>query len=199
MCRSIFFVILGFLLLFSSCKHDHSPKESTNNVTGEIQAVIEIPAGTNLKYEFNSGSSKIEIDQENGKDRMIDFLPYPANYGYIPGTMMDTNKGGDGDALDVFVLAEHLKSGTQLDIKPIGVLKIKENGELDAKIVAIPVDKSKRIMKLEKFSDLVTEYHMAQQILQTWVLGYKGMGKTEFLGWEDEKAARQLIQKWAAK
>ena len=198
MFRPIFYFFLGFIFFLSACKHDHAPKESTNSKTGEVQAVIEIPAGTNHKFELNKENNKIEIDQENGKDRIIDFLPYPANYGYIPGTMMDKKRGGDGDALDVFVLAEHLESGTQLDIKPIGVINIKDNGEIDSKIVAIPVDESKRIMKLEKFSDFVTEYHMAQQILQTWILGYKGMGKTEFLGWEDEKAAKQLIQKWSS-
>ncbi len=198
MFRSIFCLFIGLICLLPACKLGKGPKEPTNSKTGEIQAVIEIPAGTNIKYELNTSSNKIEIDQKDGKDRVIDFLPYPANYGYIPGTKMDENKGGDGDALDVFVLSEHLASGTQLDIKPIGVINLKDNGQLDSKIIAIPVDKSQRIMRLDKFSDLVTEYHMAQQILQTWVLGYKGMGKTELLGWEDEKAAKQLIRKWTS-
>ena len=196
MVKPIFYHLLGLLCLLYACNQGPSAKDSTNSKTGEIQAIVEIPAGTNLKYELNTATNKIEIDQKDGKDRLIDFLPYPANYGYIPGTMMDEKNGGDGDALDVFVLSEHLESGTQLDIKPIGVINIKDNGELDSKIIAIPVEESKRIMKLEKFSDFVTEYHMAQQIIQTWVLGYKGMGETELLGWEDEKAARQLIQKW---
>jgi len=195
MIRPLSLYFLGVLILFTACEHNHVSKEPTNSKTGELQAVIEIPAGTNHKYELNVDNNKIELDQENGKDRIIDFLPYPANYGYIPGTIMNTDQGGDGDALDVFVLAEHLESGTQLDIKPIGVINIKDSGELDSKIIAIPVDAEQRIMKLDKFSDFVTEYHMAQQILQTWILGYKGMGKTEFLGWEDEKAARLMIQK----
>ncbi len=179
-----------------ACKPNPS-SVSTKSATGELQAVIEIPAGTNLKYEWDTGAKKIAIDQENGKDRIIDFLPYPANYGFIPGTLLDENKGGDGDALDVFVLNASVPSGTVISIKPIAVLKIKDSGQLDSKIIAVPLNEADRVMKLDKFSDFVTEYHMVQQILQTWVLSYKGLGKTEFLGWEDEKAAEKLIEKWS--
>jgi len=67
--------------------------------TGAINAVIEIPAGTNQKIEFNTENERFEADQLKGKDRVIDFLPYPANYGFIPSTLMDTDRGGPSPSL----------------------------------------------------------------------------------------------------
>ena len=189
--------ILFFILLFvlSSCKPNLSSVATTNE-QGVFQAIIEIPAGTNLKLEYSKDKKTIEPDQQNGQDRRIDFLPYPANYGFIPGTLMDKEDGGDGDPLDVFILSEQVPSGTVLPIQPIAVLNVKDEGALDTKIIAIPHDPKLRVMKAENFTDFMTEYHMAQQILQTWVLSYKGLGTTEFLGWEDEKAANKLIEKF---
>ena len=71
-----------------------------------INVVVEIPAGTNHKIEFDKKNKKFVVDQKNGKDRIIDFLPYPGNYGFIPSTYMDPAVGGDGDALDVLVIGE---------------------------------------------------------------------------------------------
>ena len=48
-------------------------------------------------------------------DRIVNFLPYPANYGFIPSTFMDKKKGGDGDALDILLISEHMVTGTVVD------------------------------------------------------------------------------------
>lgn len=71
---------------------------------GIVNAVIEIPAGTLDKRQYDRATNTFPIDHRNGVPRRLAFLPYPANYGFIPGTKMDKSKGGDGDALDVFVL-----------------------------------------------------------------------------------------------
>ena len=82
---------------------------------GNIQAVVEIPAGTNRKIEFDKEDHIFKTDQRNGKDRIINFLPYPGNYGFIPSTKSNVEKGGDGDALDVLILSERLETGTGQD------------------------------------------------------------------------------------
>lgn len=56
----------------------------------------------------------------NGVPRWTTFLPYPANYGFIPGTRMNKEEGGDGDAVDVFVLCGAVPSGTVMEVEPIG-------------------------------------------------------------------------------
>ena len=45
--------------------------------------------------------SSFIIDKKNGEERIVQFLPYVGNYGYIPSTFSDPEEGGDGDALDV--------------------------------------------------------------------------------------------------
>jgi len=199
MSKTLFFITLLFTLF--TCKQPGEVdiyKAATFTDTG-IQAVIEIPAGTNAKMEYNTTTEKIEIDQENGRDRIIDFLPYPGNYGFIPHTLMDTARGGDGDALDILVIAPHLETGTLLSVIPIAALLLRDGGELDTKIIAIPADSTLRVMPALDFRQFAMEYHGAKEIIQLWFLNYKGLGKMELLGWRDERYAMAEIKKWALK
>ena len=199
--RIIAFLPILCLLILWSCKPALPDISQLNafNENGQIQAVVEIPAGTHLKLEYDKENNEIRPDQNNGEDRVIDFLAYPANYGFVPGTIMNENSGGDGDPLDVFIIGKQLTSGTVLAIRPIGLLKVKDAGELDYKVIAVPVDAALNVIKVDKFSDFMTDYYMAQQIIQSWVIGYKGLGQTAFMGWEDEIAAQKMIEKWSKK
>ncbi|MFT5165404.1 MAG: inorganic pyrophosphatase [Saprospiraceae bacterium] len=161
-----------------------------------INVIIEIPAGTNHKVEYDYASKTFKVDQENGKDRVIDFLPYPGNYGFISGTLMDVAKGGDGDALDVLVIAESLPTGTVIEVIPIAALELLDNGEIDTKLIAIPVDSTLRVIQATNFEDFMIEYNIAQTIIKDWFLNYKGLGKVEMIAWRDEKFAMAEIEKW---
>ena len=68
---------------------------------GVLRAVIEISAGAADKREYDPGTRTFPVNLRNGKPRRIRFLPYPANYGFIPGKRMHKEQGGDGDAVDV--------------------------------------------------------------------------------------------------
>lgn len=195
--KYIFFgaFLISAISLFTNCK-ESSINLSPQNAAGDYLAYVEIPAGTNLKLEYDKSSGQLKPDQQNGQDRKIDFLGYPGNYGFIPGTVMDENKGGDGDALDVLILGTPQQAGTVLEIIPIATLKLSDQGELDTKIIAVPKDPNLQLMKVERFSTLLTQYHMAQQIIQNWFFSYKGMGQVELLGWEDENYAIKAIEKW---
>ena len=71
------------------------------------------------------------------KDRVVNFLPYPGNYGFIPSTMMSESAGGDGDALGYFSdFAESMTTGTVLEVIPIAALMMVDGGEIDTKIIA---------------------------------------------------------------
>ena len=194
-----FVIILSLLFSLLSC---NTQTDAPHNVTstsedGSLFAIIEIPAGTNKKLEYNKDSGIIQMDTlKGGKDRIIDFLPYPGNYGYLPSTMMDKDKGGDGDALDVLVLGEYQESGTKLEIIPIAILLLKDKGEEDSKIIAVPAKKDLQVMKLKDFATFITEYNAAQTIIQEWFLNYKGFGTMEMLGWRDEKFATAYIEQW---
>lgn len=164
--------------------------------TGAINAVIEIPAGTNQKIEFNTENERFEADQLKGKDRVIDFLPYPANYGFIPSTLMDTDRGGDGDALDVLVIAAAQPTGTLMTIRPIAVLNLIDDGEIDTKIIAVPVDTSLQIIEVANFEDFLIKYNAGMRIIETWFLNYKGLGRTRLKNWGNDQQALMEIKKW---
>ncbi|MDA9133798.1 inorganic diphosphatase, partial [Gammaproteobacteria bacterium] len=61
----------------------------TFSKNGFLQMVVEIPAGTNKKIEYDKNINEFFIDKIDGVDRVINFLPYPGNYGFIPSTKMD--------------------------------------------------------------------------------------------------------------
>jgi inorganic pyrophosphatase len=170
----------------------------TNKAIGGsgVNVIIEIPAGTNHKIEYDYATKTFKVDQENGKDRVIDFLPYPGNYGFIPGTLMDKEKGGDGDALDILVIAESLPTGTAIEVIPIAALELLDNGEIDTKLIAIPVDSTLRVIQATNFEDFMIEYNIVQTIIKDWFLNYKGLGKVEMVAWKDEKFAMAKIEKW---
>lgn len=176
-----------------------APKNEQLHSDKSCYAIVEIPAGTNKKMELNKTTNRIEQDEIDGKKRMINFLPYPGNYGYIPGTELSKEEGGDGDPLDVLIIGESQRSGTKMEVLPIGVLLLKDKGEEDSKIIAIPWEKELRVINASDFATFITEYNAAQHIIQEWFLNYKGLGQTAFLGWKDEKFAKTIIQKWSKK
>ena len=163
---------------------------------GHLQAVIEIPAGTNTKFEYNKQPLRFEPHQRDGKKRMVEFLSYAVNYGFIPSTRMDKNRGGDGDPLDVLVLAEHLLTGTVIEVVPIGLLRLEDLGDLDHKVLAIPVDASLRILPVTDYRHLTLDFPMVKHILELYFLYYDGIGTMKLMGWGDEQAALPEIQKW---
>jgi inorganic pyrophosphatase len=171
---------------------DHS-KTSLRDDKGYIKAVIEIPAGTNHKYEYNYELKDYECEIRQGKPRVVNYLPYPGNYGFIPGTLMDKQRGGDGDALDVLVLGETVNQGSIIAIKPIATLKLLDGGEEDHKVIAVPVNKELNVLGVNSFAELPES---VKTILMTWFSSYKGIGKMEFLHWEGDSATLEEVTKW---
>jgi len=189
-------LILFFILSLAAClKKNFStlPVFSHNN---SVQVVVEIPAGTNHKIEYDAGEKEFLVDQKNGRDRIIDFLPYPANYGFIPSTYMDPARGGDGDPLDSLVIAESVPTGTVVEATPIAVLLLTDEKEIDSKIIAVPVDATQRVIKATTFQELNSRYPKVKEIIEDWFLNYKGKGVMELIGWEDEQRALMEIKKW---
>lgn len=164
-----------------------------------LNVVVEIPAGTNHKFEYDAAADKFFNDSIDGQTRIIDFLPYPGNYGFIAGTLMEKSRGGDGDPLDVLLIAESMPTGAVVKALPIGALLLKDRGEEDTKIIAVPADESLRVMKAQNFIDFMLRYDQAKLIIEQWFMAYKGAGVTEFIRWEDEQYALREVNKWVKK
>lgn len=96
-----------------------------------VNAIIEIPKGSKAKYELDKKSGLIIMDRI-----LFSSVQYPANYGFIPQTYCD-----DKDPLDILVLGQ--EPAVPLCImraKPIGVMKMVDQGEADDKIIAVHAD-----------------------------------------------------------
>jgi len=192
-----FFFLSIIITACNNPMNDRKSYELPNSTEEGLEVIIEIPAGTNDKIEYNKETKKFEIDRTNGKERVINFLPYPGNYGFIPSTYMNPELGGDGDALDVLVISASVPTGTKMKVLPIGALKLKDQEEMDTKIIAIPADSTQRTMQVENFTDFLVEYNMAKKIVEDWFVSYKGLGQIELIGWEDEYGALREIKRWA--
>lgn len=196
---------LFLILLLCSCKHSVQVERKADLLydiaafaaDSSVNVVIEIPAGTSLKTEYDQSKNEFSVERlQDGTLRRIQFLPYPGNYGFIPSTEMRLDLGGDGDALDVLVLAEALPKGQTLETIPIALLKLKDDEKLDYKIIAVPKDPKLQLINCMSFACLQQNYPAIISILELWFAHYKGTNKTEVMGWESEEAANQEIHKW---
>lgn len=172
---------------------DYGQLNATDD-SGRFQAVIEIPAGTNKKVELDKTSNTFKVDQRDGKDRIISFLPYPANYGFIAGTLSDASTGGDGDPVDVLVIAETLKTGTVISVEPIAMLKLIDDGEEDFKILAVPADDRLNVLKIKDLTDEPQKGQAIKEIIEKWFLSYD-TDPAKTVGWADKAETLQYIEK----
>ena len=168
---------------------------SVQSNNGNFNAVIEIPAGTNKKIEYNNLSKTFEVDLKNGEDRIVQFLPYIGNYGYIPSTFSNPKEGGDGDALDVLVLSENVETGTIIEIEPIAVLKLLDKGEIDYKIIAIPANKATQIIKVDLGDNFLIDYPAVKTMIELWFLNYNKEDVSIIEGWGNREEAIYEIEK----
>ena len=159
---------------------------------GRVHAVIEIPAGTTAKWETTHDGAAIEWEARAGGRRVVRYLPYPGNYGMVPGTLLPREAGGDGDPLDVIVLGDALPRGSVAAVRLVGVLRLLDDGERDDKLVAVlpegPLGGARNLADLERRYPGVTE------ILETWFTHYKGPGRMESLGYEEAPAAERILR-----
>ena len=102
-----------------------------DNAPDIITAIIEVPKGSQTKYELDKNSGLLKVDRI-----LYSAVHYPANYGFIPQSYCD-----DNDPLDVLVLCqESVLPLSIMRVRPIGVMKMIDQGEADDKIIAVHVD-----------------------------------------------------------
>ena len=147
-----------------------------------VTAVVEIPRGSRNKYELDKESGLLKLDRV-----LYSAVHYPGDYGFIPRTLHE-----DGDPLDVLVrLNEPTFPGCQIEVRPIGVLKMLDKGEPDDKVLAIPAQDP---FHAEYFDIADIPQHYLKEIEHFFHI-YKDLeGKrVEILGWEKSDVAMQVV------
>ncbi len=104
----------------------------------DINVVIEISKGSNIKYELNLDNGILYTD------RILSVaMVYPFNYGFIPQTIENLdNDSTNIDNLDVFVIEiDYLQPLSVINCTPIGIIFTEDQEGLDSKIIATPISK----------------------------------------------------------
>ena len=91
---------------------------------------VEIPGGSRNKYEYDEELGGIVLDR-----RLFTSMSYPADYGYVEGTL-----GEDGDPLDALVLvSDPTFPGCRIRVRPIGIFHMSDEKGPDEKVICVPL------------------------------------------------------------
>jgi inorganic pyrophosphatase len=147
-----------------------------------INVVVEIPQGSQNKYEYDKVSNLIKLDRV-----LFSPLHYPGDYGLIPQTFAE-----DGDPLDALVLVTNSTyPGVLIEARPIGLLRMIDAGKVDNKILCV----ARKDPRYSYFKDVedVGE-HILKEIGHFFQV-YKDLEgkKVKIIGWLSVDEARKVI------
>jgi inorganic pyrophosphatase len=147
-----------------------------------VRMIVEIPKHSTNKYEYDKDLGVFRLDRP-----LYSPVHYPGDYGFVPGTLAP-----DGDAVDVLVLVEEPSfSGCLIEVRPIGVMNMIDQGESDQKVLAVP-NRSPRYDEVHSLDGIYA--HVRREIEHFFNI-YKELEgrKTATFGWDDVDAARRVI------
>jgi inorganic pyrophosphatase len=150
---------------------------------GLINVLIEIPAGSKNKYEFDKDLNAMALDRV-----LYASVMYPFDYGFVPNTLAD-----DGDPLDGMVMMDQPTfPGCVIAARPIGMLEMIDGGDRDEKILCVP-DKDPRYAQIKSIKDV--PQHRLDEVAEFFAT-YKNLEKkaVEILGWKDVDAVMPLVE-----
>lgn len=147
-----------------------------------VIALVEVPKGSRNKYEYEERTGQIRLDRV-----LFSPLHYPADYGFIVGTLAE-----DGDHLDVLIAThEPTFPGCRVPVRPVGVLDMRDDKGRDQKILAVPtVD--------PRFAEVADLPHLPRHFLaeiEHFFHVYKTpeAKDTEIYGWAGANAAARIL------
>jgi inorganic pyrophosphatase len=155
------------------------------NPPDEINVVVEIPRGSNIKYEIDDETGALFVDR-----KLFTAMFYPCNYGFVPQT-----KEKDGDPVDVLVLGnDPVVPSSVIRANPVGVLITADEEGEDSKIVAVPIAKVDPSFSDVKDIETVPQYIRDQ--IKHFFEHYKELEKGKYVkvkSWENRESAKKKI------
>ncbi len=151
---------------------------------GSITIVVEIPAGSSHKIEWNRKAAYMQLDRVEPQ-----IFAKPTNYGFIPQTLDE-----DGDELDVLLITnEPLPTGVVVEGRIVGVMKFIDDGEVDDKIVAVPSDDRHTKDAIQSLADLPEQLLKQIEFHFNHYKDLKKPGSTKVQSWGSIEEAKQVI------
>jgi len=157
-----------------------------NNPPEDVNVVVEVGIGGEpIKYEMHKEAGTLFVDRF-----LHTPMRYPGNYGFVPHTLSE-----DGDPIDVLVAnTRPIVPGAVINVRPVGVLKMEDDGGGDEKIIAVPSTKlTQRYVHVSNYLDLPK---ITLEQIQHFFEHYKDLepGKwVKLIGWGDHQEAKDLI------
>lgn len=151
---------------------------------GTINVVVEIPAGSSHKIEWNRNLAVFQLDRVEPK-----IFAKPTNYGFIPQTLDE-----DGDELDALIItSDPLTTGIFMEAKIIGVMKFEDDGEVDDKVIVVPADDRETGDAINTLEDLPKQLISQIEHHFTHYKDLKKPGSTIVKGFGGIDEAKQII------
>ncbi len=151
---------------------------------GTTNVVVEIPAGSNNKIEWDRKLGVMKLDRVEPK-----IFAKPTNYGFIPQTLDE-----DGDELDVLLITDDpLPTGVVVEARIIGVMKFVDDAEVDDKIIAVPADDRNTGNSISSLADLPNQLIKQIEFHFSRYKDLKKPGSTVVESFGDINEAKQVI------
>ena len=153
-----------------------------------VNALIEIPTGSQNKYEFDKENNRFMLDRV-----LFSPMHYPTEYGYLENTLAD-----DGDPLDVLVITSFPTfPGCVIESRVIGVLIMTDDKGKDEKLLAVPTS-DPRFKGVNTLDDVAP--HILKEIAHFFQV-YKDLEnkQVQIDGWEGIETANRLIEESKAR
>jgi inorganic pyrophosphatase len=148
----------------------------------EVIVFVEIPAGSRNKYELDRETGAIMLDR-----RLFTSMSYPADYGFIEGTL-----GDDGDPLDALVLVgDPTFPGCRIRARPVGVFFMRDEKGDDEKVICVPL-RDPSFMHVQNVHDVLPGF---RDEIEHFFQVYKQLEakKTETRGFGNRADAERVI------
>jgi inorganic pyrophosphatase len=152
-------------------------------------AVIEIPKGSRNKYEVDHETGRVYLDRV-----LFTTFVYPTDYGYFENTL-----GLDGDPVDVLVLLDYpLYPGVGLNVRPVAVFNMTDDGGSDAKVIAV-LEKDVRWSHIQDLDDIP---EFTKKEIEHFFEHYKDLEPNKWVkteGWQGRAEAEAIVEEGIAR
>jgi inorganic pyrophosphatase len=152
-------------------------------VTNTAVVFVEIPSGSRNKYEYDEELAGIVLDR-----RLFTSMTYPADYGFVVGTLAE-----DGDPLDALVLvSDPTFPGCRIRVRPIGVFHMSDEKGPDEKLLCVPLG-DPYFERIEDIEDVNAEL---RDEIEHFFQRYKDLEpskRTETQGWGTRSEAVAIL------
>jgi inorganic pyrophosphatase len=153
----------------------------------DIKVLIEIPAGSSVKYELDEETGEMTVDR-----LMPTAMSYPVNYGLI-----DETSGEDGDALDALIfISQPVIPGVVIQCKMIGLLEMEDEEGVDHKIVCVPA-KTKIDPICGAWESLADVPEAKKREIKHFFEHYKDLEEGKWVklkDWKDAQYAQEILE-----